>query len=198
MPRASRIWNSGIQYTPVDSIATVSTRHCCSQSAKACKILGKGGKRSYRVGVAIGGYGDKNLRRPNVDPASVGSQSRQTPVQLSDASWSLVFAMDRLRCMKFGNEPGVQKLKISQAGSSQHKHRVACHQCFAHGPGIKLLDGLPNKHQWGTTYAYRCRVLIFYNPATPDNAKVPYVIAPATRRWRTPEGRGWPEGPGEG
>ena len=34
MPRCSRISNSGIQYTPVDSSATVVTPHCSSQSVK--------------------------------------------------------------------------------------------------------------------------------------------------------------------
>jgi hypothetical protein len=34
MPHCSRISNSGIQYTPVDSSATVVTPHCSSQSVK--------------------------------------------------------------------------------------------------------------------------------------------------------------------
>ena len=36
-PRASRISYTGIQYTPVDSMATVSTPQATSQSAKACR-----------------------------------------------------------------------------------------------------------------------------------------------------------------
>src|SRR6266540_2336270 len=36
-PRASRIWKSGIQYTPVDSITTVVIRQAVNQSASRCK-----------------------------------------------------------------------------------------------------------------------------------------------------------------
>ena len=36
-PRASRISYTGIQYTPVDSIATVSTPQAVNQSARACR-----------------------------------------------------------------------------------------------------------------------------------------------------------------
>jgi hypothetical protein len=34
-PRVSRSWNRGIQYTPVDSIATEVTPASCSQAARA-------------------------------------------------------------------------------------------------------------------------------------------------------------------
>jgi hypothetical protein len=36
-PRASSVSNNGIQYTPVDSIATVRMPYCWSQSAMAYK-----------------------------------------------------------------------------------------------------------------------------------------------------------------
>ena len=39
MPRASRISYTGIQYTPVDSSATLVTRHVTSQSAKRCRSV---------------------------------------------------------------------------------------------------------------------------------------------------------------
>src|SRR5213593_3061864 len=60
--------------------------------------------------------------------------------------------------VKFGNEPGVQNMEISQAGSSQRKQRLRVTNVMAHGPGIKLLDGLAEASTMGTTtYAYRCR-----------------------------------------
>ena len=49
-------------------------------------------------------------------------------------------------------------MEISQAGSSQHKQRLRVTNVIAHGPGIKLLDGLAEASTNGiTTYTYRCR-----------------------------------------
>ena len=68
--------------------------------------------------------------------------------------------MDRLRW--FGNEPGVQEMEISQAGSSQQKKLSRVTNVIAHGPGIKLLDGLAEASTNGDTiYAYRCRPPFF-------------------------------------
>jgi len=35
-----------------------------------------------------------------------------------------------LRFVKYGKEPGVQDMELSQAGSSQQKTAAACHQCY--------------------------------------------------------------------
>jgi hypothetical protein len=43
---------------------------------------------------------------------------------------------------EIGNEPGVQKMEISQAGSSQQKQSSRVTNVIAHGSGIKLLNGL--------------------------------------------------------
>ena len=51
-----------------------------------------------------------------------------------------VFAMDCLP-NRFGNEPGVRKIEIYQAGSSQHKPPLFLTNVMVHGPGVKLLDG---------------------------------------------------------
>jgi len=68
--------------------------------------------------------------------------------------------MDRLRW--FGNEPGVQEMEISQAGSSQQTTLSRVTNVIVHGPGIKLLDGLAEASTNGeTTYAYRCRPRFF-------------------------------------
>src|SRR5439155_16883869 len=50
-------------------------------------------------------------------------------------------------------------MEISQAGSSQRKPRLRVTNVLAHGPGIKLLDGLAEAGTMGKTiYAYRCRL----------------------------------------
>jgi hypothetical protein len=60
--------------------------------------------------------------------------------------------------VKSGNEPGVQKKEISQAGSSQHKLRLRVTNVIGHGPGIKLLNGLAAASTNGDAiYTYRCR-----------------------------------------
>jgi len=61
--------------------------------------------------------------------------------------------------VKFGNEPGVQQMEISQAGSSQRKQLLRVTNVIGHGPGIKLLDGLAEASANGDAiYPYRCRV----------------------------------------
>jgi len=68
--------------------------------------------------------------------------------------------------MKFGNEPGVQKMALYQAGSSQHKPRLRVTNVMAHGPGIKLLNGLAEASTNGVAiYAYRCRLLLLNIPS---------------------------------
>jgi len=61
--------------------------------------------------------------------------------------------------VKSGNEPGVQEMEISQAGSSQHKQRLRVTNVIGHGPGIKLLNGLAAASTNGDAiYTYRCRL----------------------------------------
>src|SRR5207249_2504167 len=122
------------------------------------QALGKGGKRSNRFCIAIGGDGGENLRRSNINTAGIRSHHRQTPVQLTMLPF-LCLCHGSSPLMKFGNEPGVQKMEIYQAGSSQHNQRLRVTNVIAHGPGIKLLYGLAEASTTGdTTYAYRCRV----------------------------------------
>jgi hypothetical protein len=60
--------------------------------------------------------------------------------------------------IKFGNEPGVQKIEISHAGSAQQKNMLPVTNVIAHGPGVKLLDGLAEANTNGNaTYTYHCR-----------------------------------------
>src|SRR2546422_6570160 len=130
---------------------------------KGVQIFGECGKRSHRFGIPIGRYGDKDLGRPNINTAGVGSHYGQTPVQFSMlpflGTFSLCLGHGSSPFVKFGNEPGVQNREISQAGSSQHKQRLRVTNVMAHGPGIKLLDGLAEASTNGDTiYAYRCRL----------------------------------------
>src|SRR5436190_2637184 len=54
-PRSSKIWNNGIQYTPVDSIATVLIPHAWSQSAKIYRSWVKvGNDRTFSVARSAG------------------------------------------------------------------------------------------------------------------------------------------------
>jgi hypothetical protein len=74
--------------------------------------------------------------------------------------------------MKFGNEPGVQQMEISQAGSSQPQQQLRVTNVMAHGPGIKLLHGLAETSTNGvTTYPYRCRALFSTTHQATDQFK---------------------------
>jgi len=65
----------------------------------------------------------------------------------------------------FGNEPGVRKIEIYQAGSSQHKLQLCVTNVMVHGPGVKLLDGLAEaKHQWGCDLHLPLPPLSYHNP----------------------------------
>jgi hypothetical protein len=80
--------------------------------------------------------------------------------------------MARLPVGISGNEPGVQKMEISQAGSSQRQQQLRVTNVIAHGPGIKLLDGLAKASTNGdTTYAYRCRAPLSTTTRSRDQFK---------------------------
>jgi hypothetical protein len=55
IPRCDRISHSGIQYTPVDCIATVSIPHCSSQSANAVRSAVKHPKVRTGSAARLGG-----------------------------------------------------------------------------------------------------------------------------------------------
>jgi len=79
--------------------------------------------------------------------------------------------------VKFGNEPGVQNLEISQAGSSQRKQRLRVTSVMAHGPGIKLLDGLAEASTIGKTdlrLPLPSPILYMTAGTELDQSKVPY------------------------
>jgi hypothetical protein len=67
-------------------------------------------------------------------------------------------------------------MEIFQAGSSQYHKRLRVTNVIAHGPGIKLVNGLAQAStNGGTIYAYRCRGRFFNTRHSPG-------LVPAYRR----------------
>lgn len=62
--------------TPVDSIATVFTSRCLSQSANAYRSCVKVWKPAHVLCCSIRGYGHEHLRRPNIDSGRVRTHHR--------------------------------------------------------------------------------------------------------------------------
>src|SRR6266516_4915186 len=119
------------------------------------KILCKSRERSHRFRIAIGRYGHKDFRRSNIDAGGIGPHHRQIPVQLSILPF-LCFCHGSPPSM-FGNEPGVQNGEPFKRDHRTQKAWRVTHD-MAHGPGIKLMNGLAEASTNGNTiYAYRCR-----------------------------------------
>src|SRR6266850_1545219 len=120
------------------------------------QILGESRKRSYRVGIPIGRYADKDFCRSNINTAGVRSHYGQTPVQLT---------MLPFLCFCHGLPPLVRqrarraKSRILSSGIIATQKQLRVTNVIGHGPGIKLLNGLAEASTNGdATYAYRCRV----------------------------------------
>ena len=75
MPRCSRISNSGIQYTPVDSSATVVTPHCSSQSVKRSRSSVKVANTRTGFSSRPAGTATNISRAPTSIPAAFGSNT---------------------------------------------------------------------------------------------------------------------------
>ena len=90
-PRSSSTPNSGIQYTPVDSMTTVSTRHSSSQSAKRYRSAVKAANSRTGSSARSEGTATKWLVAPTSMPAAFRF-SRDSP---SGSAWLLrLFIID--------------------------------------------------------------------------------------------------------
>src|SRR5688572_5934971 len=111
------------------------------------EIFCKAGKRPYRIGVPVGGNGDKYFCSSDVYPRGIGSHLRQTPIQLtmlfpsSHGALPDWFWRQRARYAKTDN------LSSGIIATGQVLPRVT--NVIAHEPGIKLLKGFIRKHHWG-------------------------------------------------
>ena len=118
-PRASRISNNGIQYTPVDSIATVSTPLALSQSANCSRSAVKLGNSRTGSSSRSGGTATKCEALPMSIPAALG----WTKVSACRAFPDLKFML-RLRCaiaapsfiVECGATSGTSSCSLSETG----------------------------------------------------------------------------------
>src|SRR5436190_23983247 len=120
------------------------------------EILCKRWKGSDRFGIAIRRYRDENFCGPDVNSTGVRSHNRQTPVQFPMLSFFPLLCHGSSR--NFGNEPGVQEGKVSQAGSSQLNNSCASPMFLRTSLGSNSWTGSPKASTNGaTTYTYRRR-----------------------------------------
>src|SRR5467141_978552 len=159
------------------------------------QILGESRKRSYRVGIPIGRYADKDFCRSNINTAGVRSHYGQTPVQLT---------MLPFLCFCHGLPPLVRqrarraKSRILSSGIIATQKQLRVTNVIGHGPGIKLLNGLAEASTNGdATYAYRCRVpfLRLIMDGSGPMLKFLAVIGPARPGRGTPKLGGVPARP---
>src|SRR5438128_4626974 len=121
------------------------------------QILRKGRKRSHRFGVPIGGYGNKDFRRSNINTAGVWSHYGQT---------SLQFSMLSFVCLCHGSPPLMvrQRARRARFGNLFSGIIATQNSCCASpmlwrtGLGSNSQTGSPKQAPMGyTIYAYRCR-----------------------------------------
>src|SRR5262249_19906471 len=124
---------------------------------QAMQVFSESGKRSHRFGVPVGRYSDEDFGCTNINTSGVRSHYRQGPLQFSMFPFRLRHGI--VSVPEFGNEPGVQNMELSQAGSSQQKQRCASPMLWRTGLGSNSLTGSPKLSTRGKTiYTYRCRL----------------------------------------
>src|SRR5215510_14768436 len=84
---------------------------------------------------------------------------------------------------EIGNEPGVHKMEISQAGSSPRNHYCASPMLWRTGLGSNSFTGSPKQAPMGIRPTLTVAVPVFYNTCGAwTNRKVPYCYGAGTRQ----------------
>src|SRR5436309_2695448 len=157
---------------------------------QSMKILGKGGKRSNRFCIAIGGDGDKNLRRSDVDTTGIRSHHRQAPLQFAILPFLLGHGSSPF--IRFGNEPGVQEMKSLKRDHHNTNCGCASPMLLRTGLGSNSSTGSPKQAPLGTRPTLTAAVSDFLAHIRdsigpdPSNGKFLTVIVWPQDSWDTP------------
>src|SRR6059036_161104 len=157
---------------------------------QSMKILGKRRKRSHRFRIAIGWYGDKNLRRSDVDTTGIRSHHRQAPLQFAILPFLLGHGSSPL--IRFGNEPGVQEMKSLKRDHHNTNRGCASPMLLRTGLGSNSSTGSPKQAPLGTRPTLTAAVSNFLGHIRdsigpdPSNGKFLTVIVWPQDSWDTP------------
>src|SRR5450759_4159346 len=128
-PRDSSNSNKGIQYTPVDSMATVSTPQALSQSARALRSIVKLGNSRTGVSSRSGGTATKWEALPMSMPAALGwvivRAARDLPGLRLTLALRRAIAPPSLR-LECGAASGTSSCSLSQTGYLPSGYEPPC------------------------------------------------------------------------